>query len=226
MKTRGKHRPSALTHRVPRSYASKMGKKVVQIDDRDRLPVPAIDPEDHALLWHVVSAAPRQERRAALWLASSAASASSASAVYAPMQVRWTHHAREKKAVERALFPGYVFIALPAGEAIPGDREERRRNGVMHIDYLGKPASRALAGFLASVATKQLAGDYDERGTSKRKPETGPSFDIGAMVRIRGVFESFLSEVLSVSGRKAKVAVRAEGRQIVVDAPLEELEAV
>jgi hypothetical protein len=167
MKTRGRRskKPSSHTHRVARSYAANMGKRLVQIEDKDRLLAPIIEVPEKGkpvdLLWHVGTTLPRQERKAHGGLTEFGA------VVFAPMQVRWAHYARDKRAVERALFPGYVFIGLRPGQGLQASQEERQRMGVSDILYLTESQSRALASFLFQIACRQAEGEFDDDGTVK-----------------------------------------------------------
>jgi transcription antitermination factor NusG len=178
-----------------------MGKRVVPIEDRDRLAVPAIDAADASLRWHVVATAPRAERRVFNWLTEKGA------VVYAPVRVRWAHYVREKKAVEWPLFPGYVFIGLPASGALGGSEEERRRNGIGKITWLSHARSKALAGFLFQVRCRQLEGEFDEIGTSKRKRAADNlPFSVGQSVEaIQTAFAEQIGVIVEIDPKGAKV---------------------
>jgi transcription antitermination factor NusG len=229
MKTRGRRskKPSSHTHRVARSYAANMGKRLVQIEDKDRLLAPIIEVPEKGkpvdLLWHVGTTLPRQERKAHGGLTEFGA------VVFAPMQVRWAHYARDKRAVERALFPGYVFIGLRPGQGLQASQEERQRMGVSDILYLTESQSRALASFLFQIACRQAEGEFDDDGTVKGR-EAGaevPLFAAGEQVEImQGAFARFMATVVSATARTAKIELPMFGRVAQMDVPLEDLQRV
>jgi transcription antitermination factor NusG len=201
-----------MTHRVAKTFANRLGKKVVQLHDRERVSVPV----DFAGYWHIVCTGPLQERRAHAWLTSQGCR------VYAPMQVRWAHHSREKKATERALFPGYLFLS---GGVIPDDRETRIRNGVRHIDWLPNAASTHLAYILDIIAKRQLSGEFDEPGTTVRAAGLDtPLYDIGARVEIlQGAFAGYLGSITAASQATATMEINLLGRSVPVHVSVEEI---
>lgn len=221
MRTKGRRSASSQTHRVARTYANRLGKKVIQLDDKDRLRVPAIKGHSDSLFWHVVTTAPRQERRAHEGITDLGGVA------YCPAQIRWRHYARDKRAEERALFTGYLFLGLRPGQGINWDGEARRRIGVTHVSYLPPIVSRALAGFLEEVERRQMAGDFDEPGTTKHSlTVTAPLFEVGEQVQIiQGAFANFMATVISAGPKTAKVETHLFGRATEVNLPVEHLRA-
>ena len=217
MKTKGRrsYRPSSVTHRVARGFAASLGRRIVKIEAKHRIPLPVID-QDAAVLWHVVTTAPHAEKRAYAWLQDTYPDA----LLHWPTQVRWAKHAREQKAVERSLFPGYLFVAMPIDAVLANS--DRERSGIVDVCRLSPRGSQRLARLLASIVARQFLGEFDEPGTTERRGDTGPlPYSIGEVVEImQGAFALVLGRVVEAETDELAVETSFMGRATKIRVPV------
>ena len=135
---------------------------------------------------------------------------------FMPLVERTVNHARTKKQVMRALFPGYIFLTF--------DRENtqwRKINNTFGVSNLIMEYANLPARVPASLMDALLSS-CDESGHIL-PPET---FQVGDMVRmVGGAFQGTLAEVQHASdGERVRILLKIMGRAVATECSGRELE--
>ena len=136
--------------------------------------------------------------------------------IFMPLVERTVTHARTKKRVMRALFPGYVFLTF--------DRDStqwRKINNTFGVSNLIMECANLPARVPVSLMNALLSS-CDENG-HVLPPET---FQVGDMVRmVGGAFQGARAEVQHASdGERVRLLLEIMGRAVVTECSSRELE--
>lgn len=166
---------------------------------------------DPGLDWYLIRSATRRELTAEEGLVEAGF------AVYLPVMTVKRRLGRRKVRINRALFPGYMFVGLGDGQGLYGVEAVEAVHAVVRFSRERDP-QRLRFPLIQTILAQQLEGAFDRTRKDRRKdPERGEPIDI-----IAGQFKGFPAEfvlrrpddrielLLTMFGRKTKLVLDPE----------------
>lgn len=167
--------------------------------------------------WYVLLTEQHRERRAELALIELGFDA------YVPVETRWAHHARTKRAVTRPLLPRYIFVRIEA--QIPNAfRMILEADGIDSFVQFGeRPRPIAKASWIGEMKQAQTEGAFD-----LTRPSDAPPLPVeGAKVQITGSsYMGYLGTVVRMEPKeRVRVLFQFMGREVEHVVPVKQVRA-
>lgn len=171
--------------------------------------------KDRAPVWYIVRSATRQEARAVEGLGEAGFVA------YCPRLIRWGYRGRGGRVrVEQPLFPGYLFVELPAPARFDLVRGADGVHAFLNRD--GRPASIP-AKAVRSLQQREADAEFDK---TVRKAPVGPFKPGDSVAIVAGKFTDWPAQVVEMdSAERVRVLLRAFGRDHEKTFPLGDVRA-
>lgn len=175
------------------------------------------------MTWYIVRSATRQENRAVGSLREAGFT------TYLPEIIRWERrgHAKERAMMHRPLFPGYLFVRIPAGNFWAAEAADGVSGLLRYTTTSGERAPREAAVEIVTGLQQIIASGEHDDATPLQEQPVNP----GQRVRVTaGKYGGCLGQIKAARGHKRVQvlldAVARGGWPWKVEIPMADLEAV